>query len=154
MILIEKSDPDTPESLYLIEMLSATLAEITGDSGKTNFNIDTMKSDRALWVVAKDENGEAIGCGAIRPISENIAELKRMFSVNKASGTGTALLRYLEGEAKSLGYNEIRLETRKVNSRAVAFYVKHNYQRIANYGPYVGKDEAVCFSKHLSLKEI
>ncbi|HBZ2419723.1 TPA: GNAT family N-acetyltransferase, partial [Klebsiella pneumoniae] len=35
--------------------------------------------------------------------------------------------------------------------RAVAFYVKHNYQRIANYGPYVGKDKAVCFSKHLSL---
>ncbi|MDS7802569.1 hypothetical protein PTQ56_26470, partial [Klebsiella michiganensis] len=61
---------------------------------------------------------------------------------------------YLEGEAKSLGYNEIRLETRKVNTHAVAFYVKHNYQRIANYGPYVGKDEAVCFSKHLSLKEI
>ena len=154
MILIEKSAPDTPESLYLIEMLSATLAEITGDSGKTNFNIDTMKSDRALWVVAKDENGEAIGCGAIRPISENIAELKRMFSVNKASGTGTALLRYLEGEAKSLGYNEIRLETRKVNTHAVAFYVKDNYQRIANYGPYVGKDEAVCFAKHLYLKEI
>lgn len=153
MILIEKSSPDTPQSLYLIEMLSATLAEITGDSGKTNFNVDTMKSDRALWVVAKDENGEAIGCGAIRPISEDIAELKRMFSVNKASGTGTALLRYLEGEAKSLGYNEIRLETRRVNTRAVAFYVKHNYQRIANYGPYVGKDEAVCFSKHLSLKE-
>ena len=154
MILIEKSSPDTPESLYLIEMLSATLAEITGDSGKTNFNVDTMKSDRALWVVAKDENGEAIGCGAIRPISEDIAELKRMFSVNKASGTGTALLRYLEGEAKSLGYNEIRLETRKANTRAVAFYVKHNYQRIANYGPYVGKDEAVCFAKHLSRKEI
>ncbi|HGK3860996.1 TPA: GNAT family N-acetyltransferase, partial [Klebsiella pneumoniae] len=39
MILIEKSSPDTPESLYLIEMLSATLAEITGDSGKTNFNV-------------------------------------------------------------------------------------------------------------------
>lgn len=58
-----------------------------------------------------------------------------------------------EGEAKSLGYNEIRLETRKVNTHAVAFYVKHNYQRIANYGPY-GRDGLLLLKALISQGDL
>ncbi|MEG3132646.1 hypothetical protein SC206_03565 [Rouxiella sp. T17] len=33
---------------------------------------------------------------------------------------------------------------------AVNFYLKHGYKQKANYGPYVGREEAVCFSKLLA----
>ena len=149
MITVEKSDPLSPDSLYLIEKLSVELASITGDSGKSNFTITSMDEERALWALAKDRKGNAIGCGAIRPLTENIAELKRMYSDRSSPGIGSALLTFLEASAKSLGYNELWLETRHVNQRAVNFYKKNGYIRIENYGPYVGREEAICFAKSL-----
>ena len=49
VITIEKSDPLSSESYYLTGILSAELAAITGDSGKSNFTIDSMDGDRSLW---------------------------------------------------------------------------------------------------------
>jgi len=40
-------------------------------------------------------------------------------------------------------------ETRLVNARAVAFYERRGYARIANYGRYRGNDAAACFGKAL-----
>lgn len=149
MIIVQKSDPLSLESQILIEKLSAELAIITGDNGKKNFTIDSIGEDRSLWVLAKNEKGDAVGCGAIRPLTEGIAEVKRMFSNQSSLGIGYALLTFLENSAKTMGYNELWLETRRVNTRAVKFYRKNGYISINNYGPYVGHDEAICFSKKL-----
>jgi len=149
MITVEKSDPFSSESHRLIEMLSEELAAITGDNGKSNFTIEGMYDDKALWVLAKNIHGKAIGCGAIRPLTQNTAELKRMFSDRSVPGVGAALLTFLETSAKDMGYSELRLETRHINHRAVNFYEKNGYIRIENYGPYIGRTEAVCFSKAL-----
>ncbi|WP_447908048.1 GNAT family N-acetyltransferase, partial [Serratia fonticola] len=81
--------------------------------------------------------------------THNIAELKRMFSDRSVTGIGNALLTYLETSAKEMGYIELRLETRHINHRAVSFYEKNGYVRIENYGPYIDREEAVCFSKAL-----
>lgn len=107
MITVEKSDPLSPDSRHLIEKLSAELASITGDSGKSNFTITSMDEERALWALAKDRKGNAIGCGAFRPLTEKIAELKRMYSDRSSPGIGNALLTFLEASAKSLGYDEL-----------------------------------------------
>jgi ribosomal protein S18 acetylase RimI-like enzyme len=48
-----------------------------------------------------------------------------------------------------MGYSELWLETRLINHKAVRFYEKNGYVRIENYGPYIGRKEAVCFSKAL-----
>lgn len=149
MITIEKADPSTPDSLDLIEKLSAELAAITGDSGKRHFTPESLLGERSLWVVAKNKQGIAVGCGAIRPLANDIAELKRMFSDRSSAGIGNALLTFLESSAKSMGYQALWLETRRVNQRAVEFYSKNGYSVIENYGPYIGRDEAVCFAKTL-----
>lgn len=149
MIIVEKSDPFSSQSHRLIEMLSAELAAITGDTGKSNFTVDAMNGDKALWALAKNADGDAIGCAAIRPLTHNIAELKRMFSDRSEPGIGNALLTFLETSAKEMGYLELRLETRHINHRAVNFYQKNGYLRIENYGPYIGREEAACFSKAL-----
>lgn len=149
MIIVKKADPLSAESQLLIEKLSAELTAITGSNGKQSFDSDTVKNHRAVWALARSKCGEAVGCGAIRPLSETIAELKRMFSTGQVPGTGTALLHYLETAAKELGYHEIWLETRVVNQRAVAFYLGRGYRQIANYGPYTGREEAICFAKCL-----
>lgn len=154
MITIEISDPYSTESILLIEKLSLELADITGDSGKSHFDANSMGGSRCLWILARDESRKPVGCGAIRPLTANVAELKRMFSDRSFPGIGRTLLHYLETRAKEMGYSEIWLETRKVNSRAVNFYENNGFTRIDNYGPYIGREDAVCFAKFLCIERL
>ncbi|KOF55668.1 MULTISPECIES: GNAT family N-acetyltransferase [Clostridium] len=144
---IIETQPNTQDAIDLMEELSKSLKLITGDSGKSSFNPNDVCVPRSLFVVAYDEAGEAVGCGAIRPINEDVAEVKRMFAKTKELGVGSKILSYLEKQAQKLGYSTLWLETRLVNKRAVAFYEKRGYYRIPNYGKYINRPEAVCFAK-------
>lgn len=149
MITVAPAQLTSPASRMLLDKLSAELHAITGDSGGSHFSPDAMDHPGALWVLARNPLGDAVGCGAIRPLRDDIAELKRMFSDRSAPGIGHALLTFLETSAKRLGYRALWLETRRVNHKAVQFYLQHGYVRIENYGPYVNRPEALCFAKVL-----
>lgn len=149
MITIEEDDPRSIDSLQMIEQLSNELARITGSNGKSNFNPQDVLVPGARWVIARDASNKPVGCGALRPMSKTTAELKRMYSNRETPGIGAAILAYLEEAARQLGYREICLETRRVNAKAVGFYVKQGYVQIPNYGVYVGREEAVCFARQL-----
>lgn len=148
MKIIEKSS-NTPEAILLMNELSEILESITGDSGKNSFNPNDICGSNAVFVIAYNQNEEAIGCGAIRPIDEKTAEVKRMYAKSKAKGVGTKILCYLEKRAQEIGYSVLRLETRLINKRAVYFYEGRGYNRILNYGKYVNKPEAICFEKSI-----
>jgi GNAT superfamily N-acetyltransferase len=151
MLTVAAEDPLSPDAHALMEALSAALEVITGDSGKASFDADDVRGPSARFVVARDESGNAVGCGAFRPLRPGICELKRMYSRPGTSGVGVAVLAFLEAEAALLAYSAIWLETRLVNEGAVRFYERRGYSRIANYGKYAGNEQAVCFEKRLTL---
>lgn len=146
---ILKKSPNEPEALLLMDELSKNLETITGDSGKNSFNSSDVCGPRSLFVVAYNESEEAIGCGGIRPINENIAEVKRMFTKIKALGVGTEILCYLETQARKMGYSTLWIETRLINEQAVSFYKNRGYYQIPNYGKYVNNSKAICFEKKI-----
>lgn len=148
-ITIAEASPFSPDAASLMDELSECLEAITGSSGRGSFDPEDVCSGRSLFVVARNQNGEAVGCGAFRPMNDTTAEVKRMYAKNKGCGTGTKLLAYLEQRARTMGYTAIRLETRAVNTRAVAFYERNGYQRIHGYGKYENRPEAVCFEKSI-----
>lgn len=146
---ISEEDPGSPDAARLLEELSGVLAKITGDSGKASFASDDVRAFNARFVVARDEAGAPIGCGAFRPLQDGIAEVKRMYSRPGTKGVGSAVLAFLEQEAIRLGYEALWLETRRVNERAVSFYTRRGYRPIPNFGKYIGNPKAVCFEKRL-----
>jgi GNAT superfamily N-acetyltransferase len=146
---IKSEDPATSDASALIDELSETLANITGDSGKSSFEREDVRGPMAQFVVARTQEGVAVGCGAFRPLGEGIAELKRMYAKPGTCGVGHAVLAHLEREAAEIGYQQLWLETRLVNERAIAFYERHGYRRIPNFGKYSGNEEAACFAKSL-----
>jgi len=146
---VERADPDGDEARALMDALSDALAAITGDPGRSSFDPADLRDPRACFAVARDAARRALGCGALRPLRGEVAELKRMYARPGTAGVGSAVLRFLEDEARRLGYVAVWLETRVVNVRAVAFYERRGYVRIANYGRYVGRAEAACFAKDL-----
>ncbi|MDF2854117.1 MAG: acetyltransferase [Sphingobacterium multivorum] len=142
-------DPSSTEALSLMNELSSTLEAITGNTGRHSFNEDDVRKPRALFAIAYIQ-GEAVGCGAIRPINENTAEIKRMYAKVKGRGIGGEILDYLENKARKMGYIKLILETRLINQNAVQFYERKSYHRILNYGKYAGHSESVCFEKNLN----
>lgn len=151
-VTVQAEDLAGPDARALVAELSATLLAITGASGQASFDVADVCAARACFAIARDGGGRALGCGALRPFDvtmPGIGEIKRMFARPGMGGVGSAVLRFLEQEALRLGYIDLRLETRRVNVRAVAFYERSGYRRRANYGRYVGNDAAICFDKVL-----
>ncbi len=148
-ITISAENPYSADATKLLSELSDMLQTITGDSGRGSFDIGQMNDPGSIFVLARNAAGEAIGCGAFRPINGNIAEVKRMYAKYQSQGIGTTVLSYLEEQAMKLGYSAIWLETRVINEQAVRFYERNGYHRIPNYGKYEGNHNAVCFEKTL-----
>ncbi len=142
-------DPSGADALALLAELSAALTAITGASGQASFDVSDVIGPRACFALARDAHRRALGCGALRPLDADTGEIKRMFARPGTRGVGRAVLRFLEGEATRCGYVALRLSTRRVNERAVAFYERHGYRRIPGYGRYAGSGASVCFEKVL-----
>lgn len=151
MLTIRAEDPGSVDATVLVDELSNALAAITGDSGRSSFDPEDVRVPGARFLVARNEQGEAVGCVALRPLAYGVAELKRMYARPGHPRTGGALLAYVEKEAAALGYSAIWLETRVVNERAVRFYRDRGYRVIPNYGKYAGKTEAMCMAKPVDL---
>jgi GNAT superfamily N-acetyltransferase len=149
VITVSNEDPGSPDSHTLMAELGAVLQAITGSSGSANFDVNDVRTDGARFAVARTAEGVAVGCGAFRPFAAGVAEIKRMYARPGQRGVGSAILAHLETEAVALGYATLCLETRLINTRAVAFYEARQYQRILNYGKYVGNPLAACFQKQL-----
>lgn len=147
-MLIKKVSADCEDARNLCEELSNTLETITGNGGKASFDVNDMKNERSIFAVSYID-GKPCGCGAVKEISKDCGEVKRVYAKLKGKGIGSAVLLFLESESKKLGYTKLLLETRKVNENAVNFYLKHKYIICDNYGKYKDRDNAVCFSKEL-----
>ncbi|MCD0443455.1 GNAT family N-acetyltransferase [Glycomyces sp. A-F 0318] len=121
------------------------------------YNIPDQETDKptaetvTAFVVARDANGAATGCGALRLLDDGTAEVKRMYVVPEARGTGvaTGVLRALEDHARRLGVDAIVLSTGVKQPDAIRFYEREGYQRTDGYGPYVGHPMARCFTLRL-----
>ncbi|VVJ15986.1 Histone acetyltransferase HPA2 and related acetyltransferases [Amycolatopsis camponoti] len=105
----------------------------------------------AVFLVARDTEGTAVGCGGLRLLEPGSGEVKRMYVDPAARGTGvaTALLRALEDHARDLGIPRLLLETGTGQPDAMRFYRREGYEPIEAYGPYAGEPLSRCFARDL-----
>jgi len=107
-ITIKEEDPNSSDDIHMMGELSNTLEYITGNSGKSSFKPSDVCGQRAIFAIARNQGGDAVGCGAIRPIDDNTAELKRMYAKEEGIGVGTKVLSYLETKAQEMCYSVLR----------------------------------------------
>ncbi len=86
-----------------------------------------------LWLAEFD--GIAGGCAALRPLGDQICEMKRLFlePAFRGTGAGRVLALTVMEKAKSLGYAAIRLDTLPSMARAIELYQSFGFQRIDPY---------------------
>jgi len=101
--------------------------------------------DVAVVLLARDDDGTPLGCGALPPLEPAAAELMRMYVVPTARGRGISrlILSGLEAEAVARGWTTLRLETGPRQPEAIAPYTRAGYRPIEAFGAYTGAPEAV-----------
>jgi GNAT superfamily N-acetyltransferase len=103
-----------------------------------------------VFLVARVD-GSAVACGGVCRFDIARAELKRMYVVPAARGTGLGrrMLAALEAEARRFGYTGIVLETGNQQPEALGLYVSAGYGPIPCYGVYASRALSRCFEKTL-----
>ena len=133
----------------LVALLDAELAIRDGDDHAFYHQFNGIES--LDHVIIAYDKGQPVGCGAFKARNNQQVEIKRMFVLTAArkKGYASAILTTLETWAAKEGYSEAILETGKAQIEALSFYPKQGYTVIANFAPYVGVENSVCFSKSL-----
>lgn len=152
MIELLRADSGNKDFIELVRLLDAELAVRDGEDHAfyDQFNgIDDLKHT----VIAIEKN-IPLGCGAIKELTHDSCEVKRMYVIFKERGRGIAgvILKELENWARELGYKKCRLETGKRQPEAIALYEKKGYLRVSNYGQYMGIENSICFEKVLDME--
>ena len=146
---LREVDWEHPDSVALRVAQRAELTERYGTPDSEPGPAPTG-SDVDYFLVAY-RDGEAAGCGALRPLDDEHGEVKRMFVTPAQRGTGvsTAILRQLETEARALGWDRLVLETGEEQPDAMRFYEREGFRRIPNFGHYVDSAISRCYGKRL-----
>lgn len=136
----------------LVRALDAELDGRYPEEGTGFFRLDEdeVSPGKGAFLVAW-RGVVAVGCGAIRALDETSVEVKRMYVVPEArgSGVGVAVLRALEAEAVRLSRTRICLETGTRQPEAIALYRGQGYVEVPRFGDYPDSPRSLWLGKRL-----
>jgi GNAT superfamily N-acetyltransferase len=147
---IRPEDADSEDVRDLVADLDELLDTLYSlEGGVLELPSGDLAGGRGTLLVARDDSGRAVGCGAVRRIGPLTGELKRMYvrPVARRLGVGRAILASLESWAAGAGLELLVLETGIHQPVAMAFYERAGYVRIDRYGEHPCSDQSVCYGK-------
>jgi GNAT superfamily N-acetyltransferase len=147
---IEHVHWDAPDAQALRALQRAEIAERYG-TPDSEPGTAPSSDDIALFVLARDADGTAVGCGGLRPLDDLAGEVKRMYVRPERRGSGAAalILAALEDWARERGWKALRLETGDRQPDAVRFYTRSGYTPIPPFGAYADEPSSLCFERVL-----
>jgi GNAT superfamily N-acetyltransferase len=130
-------DPHIPEARaaltqYLAEIVRRGAVRSVAVGAADDVDEYTPPGGRFL-VVSRGET--VIGCGAIRSMTLEIGEVKRMWIHPDArgAGLGSRLLGALVDQSRALGHTTLLLDTNAALTEALALYAKHGFEPVEPY---------------------
>ncbi|MGC0054587.1 GNAT family N-acetyltransferase [Brucella pituitosa] len=97
----------------LVEALNAHMLPLSPLEFQFKMTVEQMAETNTTVFVARDENGKAVGCGALKMHDNGVGELKRMFTRPEVRGkrVGSLLVDAIVELARARGISRLVLET-------------------------------------------
>lgn len=136
-IEIRVEPPETPEARRLLDAQEREKIDRTDDwdpaAAARIASEELMPPDGAFLVAYL--HGNAVGCGAVRRLSPELAELKRLYvdPAARGSGLGDRLMGAMEDAARAAGYRTVRLDTDPALEEAQGLFRRRGWRRIPAY---------------------
>lgn len=140
-----------PTDRRVIDLMNAQQRELRAlyqDTDERTEPFDpAILSGEGSALVAVEEDGRLLACGALKRIEADTAEVKRMYTVPEARGRGLGrqILDGLIERGRSMGLRRLVLETGDLQAEAIGLYESAGFRRIPNYGYYVGIENSLCY---------
>jgi len=139
---ISPEDPNSDVARRMLEQYYAELGSRFPDGFDLDATIATSPEELlppfGMFLVVRLD-GDEVGCGVVRVLTDSIAEIKRMWISPSARGRGLGrrLLIALEQSATDLGCSRVRLDTNDALDEAIGLYRSMGYREIAPYNENV-----------------
>lgn len=116
-------------------------------------DVDSLRASDITFWCARD-NGETLGCIALKQFNDTEAEIKSMRTTanSRGKGVGAALLKHLLNEAENRGYAKLSLETGVQDFFAPArrLYDKFGFKRCGPFADYTDDPNSVYMKLKLT----
>jgi putative acetyltransferase len=149
---LRREDLDSPAVQELFAALNAEISRRYPEEGPSHFRLDAEEivNGRGALLVAYLAD-RPVGCGSIRKLDDDAAEIKRMYVSDdtRGRGIGRTLLRALEAEAHDLAVRRILVETGEHQEAALALYEGAGFQRVDRFSEYSTSALSVCLAKEI-----
>lgn len=148
---IKPEPPDTEDAKTLIGELDAHLNGLYRPENRHGLSVAALQDETVIFLVARWD-GVAVGCGAVKFVKGEYAEVKRMYVMPRWRGRGVAqsLLGHLERLVHQNGFRVLRLETGIHQPEAVRLYERAGFSRCAAFGEYAEDGVSLCYEKRLA----
>jgi len=138
---IRLEDPAQPDIIALLQNGARHSEALYPAESIHQLPLEALRAPHIRFLVARDRAGRATATGGIALFGSGIecwAELKRMWVVPDARGSGVAriLLHELEATAGEEGARCLRLETGIRNHAALVLYERAGFTRCHPFGDY------------------
>jgi putative acetyltransferase len=138
----------------LVKELNAYLNPLSPPEFQFQMTVEQMADAKTTLFVARDENGQAVGMGALKVESPEMAEVKRMYTRPEIRGqrVGVMLLDAITEMARHKGISHLMLETGDVEGFEPAhrLYERAGFTRCGAFLDYPDSKWSAFFEKWLT----
>lgn len=121
-------------ALYVDEIAAAFPAGFD-PKASVSADPDELTPPNGNFLVVRADDGNPVGCGALKLLDPHTAEIKRMWLAPEVRGRGIGrqLLEALETTARDLGATHAKLDTNETLEAALTLYRKSGWEEVAPY---------------------
>ena len=138
----------------LVKELNAYLNPLSPPEFQFQMTVEQMADAKTTLFVARGESGQAVGMGALKVETAEMAEVKRMYTRPEIRGQriGVKLLDAITDLARQKGISHLMLETGDVEGFEPAhrLYIKAGFTRCGAFLDYPESEYSAFFEKWLT----